>query len=80
MRVSESIPVYRARLTGVAGPVQFTALLRGERPLVRPASRPRTLDGADLVPVETLSTASVAAKVAEQVERELSQPMGRSPL
>ncbi len=38
-RVSESIPVYRARLTGEAGPVRFTALLNGEKPIVRPVSR-----------------------------------------
>jgi soluble lytic murein transglycosylase len=80
MRVAESIPVYRARLTGVAGPVQFTALLRGERPLIRPVSRPRVMNAADLVPVETLSTSSVATEVAEAVEREMAQPMARSPL
>jgi soluble lytic murein transglycosylase len=80
MRVAESIPVYRARLTGVAGPVQFTALLRGERPLIRPVSRPRVMDAADLVPVETLSTSSVASEVAAAVEREMAQPMARPPL
>jgi soluble lytic murein transglycosylase len=40
MRVAEGLPVYRARLSGEAGPVAFTALLRGERPFVRPLARP----------------------------------------
>lgn len=40
MRVSESIPVYQARLSGQTGPVQFTALLNGEKPIVRPVLRP----------------------------------------
>lgn len=40
MRVTESIPVYRARLTGQTGPIAFTALLVGDKPLVRPQTRP----------------------------------------
>lgn len=40
MRVSESIPVYEARLTGETGPVRFRALLVGEKLLVRPQMRP----------------------------------------
>ena len=39
MRVSESIPVYRARLTGETGPVNFTDLLKGKPPHVRPQAR-----------------------------------------
>ncbi len=38
-RVAESIPVYRARLTGETGPVRFTAILNGEKPVVRPFAR-----------------------------------------
>ncbi|WP_392337693.1 transglycosylase SLT domain-containing protein [Loktanella salsilacus] len=38
-RVTESIPVYEARLTGVAGPIAFTQLLRGEENIVRPVAR-----------------------------------------
>ncbi|MBS0564981.1 MAG: lytic transglycosylase domain-containing protein [Proteobacteria bacterium] len=30
MRVAESLPIYRARLTGKTGPVDFTAILRGQ--------------------------------------------------
>ncbi len=40
MRVTESLPIYRARLTGQAGHVAFTALLVGEKPLLRPRARP----------------------------------------
>lgn len=30
MRVAESLPIYRARLTGQTGPVDFTAILKGQ--------------------------------------------------
>jgi soluble lytic murein transglycosylase len=40
MRVTESIPVYEARLTGQTGPVRFTELLVGKKPLLRPRARP----------------------------------------
>lgn len=40
MRVTESIPVYQARLTGQTGPVRFTELLIGKKPLLRPRARP----------------------------------------
>ncbi|MDA9207542.1 lytic transglycosylase domain-containing protein [Octadecabacter sp.] len=40
MRVTEGIPVYRARLTGQIGPVAFTDILVGAAPLVRPVARP----------------------------------------
>ncbi|WP_342068939.1 lytic transglycosylase domain-containing protein [Yoonia algicola] len=41
MRVTESIPVYGARLTGQTGPVRFTELLIGKKPLLRPRARPQ---------------------------------------
>ena len=45
MRVTEGIPVYRARLTGRIGPVRFTDLLIGELPVIRPVARPaRSID------------------------------------
>lgn len=44
MRVTEAIPVYRARLSGQAGPIGFTALLVGEKPLLRPRARPLPQD------------------------------------
>ncbi|MDC1399353.1 transglycosylase SLT domain-containing protein, partial [Yoonia sp.] len=40
MRVTESIPIYEARLSGVAGSVRFTELLLGSKPLLRPLARP----------------------------------------
>ena len=40
MRVTESIPIYRARLTGQTGEVDFLSLLNGRPPLVRPVARP----------------------------------------
>ena len=40
MRVTEGIPVYRARLSGEIGPVRFTDLLIGEAPIIRPVARP----------------------------------------
>lgn len=40
MRVTEGIPVYRARLSGRIGPVRFNDLLIGEQPVIRPLARP----------------------------------------
>lgn len=75
MRVSESIPVYRARLTGETGPVRFTAILKGERPHIRPEARPFLMAAEDLAPVERLSTstapAAIAAEAAVEIEAEL---------
>ncbi len=48
MRVTEGIPVYRARLTGRLGPVAFTDILIGTAPVVRPVARPTRAD----VPVQ----------------------------
>lgn len=45
MRVTEGIPVYRARLTGQVGPVRFMDILIGAAPMVRPVARPvQTID------------------------------------
>ncbi len=43
MRVTESLPIYAARLTGETGPVAFTDLLIGKKPLLRPVARPEQL-------------------------------------
>ncbi|MFQ1699447.1 lytic transglycosylase domain-containing protein [Loktanella agnita] len=40
MRVAESIPVYQARLSGETGPIRFTEMLIGRKPLLRPRARP----------------------------------------
>lgn len=39
-RVAESIPIYRARLTGQTATVRFTPVLIGEKPVIRPLARP----------------------------------------
>lgn len=50
-RVSESVIVYRARLTGQTGPVRFTAMLAGEKPIVRPVARPERVVPPALRPI-----------------------------
>ncbi len=40
MRVTESIPLYQARLSGETGPIAFTELLIGAKPQIRPIARP----------------------------------------
>ena len=44
MRVTESIPIYQARLTGRTGPISFLAVLRGDKPQLRPVARPDPLN------------------------------------
>ena len=52
MRVTEAIPIYRARLSGDAGPIRFTEMLVGEKPVVRPVARPAAAaDPAQIRPV-----------------------------
>ena len=50
MRVTEGIPVYRARLTGQIGPVAFTDILVGAAPIVRPVARPAREIPEDIAP------------------------------
>lgn len=53
MRVTEGIPVYRARLSGRIGPVNFTDILIGAAPVIRPELRPTPAlvpAGADPIP------------------------------
>jgi soluble lytic murein transglycosylase len=63
MRVTESIPVYRARLTGQTGPIAFTALLIGDKPLVRPQLRP-DMRAEPVAPTAVISTSSEPAPAA----------------
>jgi soluble lytic murein transglycosylase len=56
MRVTESVPVYRARLSGETAPLAFTAYLRGEAGPVRPVAR---ADGATVPVAASSRTASV---------------------
>ena len=51
MRVTESIPVYEARLSGKTGPIAFMALLIGDKPIVRPRLRPEVIVPVVEVPV-----------------------------
>ncbi len=44
MRVTESMPVYEARLTGRANPVDFEQLIKGIKPITRPNARPSARD------------------------------------
>ncbi|SHH04983.1 soluble lytic murein transglycosylase [Cognatiyoonia sediminum] len=65
MRVTESIPIYQARLTGEVGPVQFTELLTGFKPLVRPIARPDfgIIGGSDGVVVRSAGDDQVRPRV-----------------
>ena len=56
MRVTESIPIYQARLSGQTGPIRFSALLRGDKPQLRPRARPTPaeLAAATVVPTAPL--------------------------
>ncbi|WP_412504186.1 transglycosylase SLT domain-containing protein [Roseovarius sp. SYSU LYC5161] len=65
MRVTEGIPVYRARLTGETGPVAFRDLLRGAAPVIRPRLRPEALGLPDLRPRLRPSNLSGAATGAQ---------------
>ncbi len=40
MRVTESIPIYQARVSGETGPIELTKMLVGVKPLLRPRARP----------------------------------------
>ena len=60
MRVTESIPVYRARLTGQTGPIAFTALLVGDKPLVRPQIRPAPQSIEEPLSVSTSDAPAIA--------------------
>jgi soluble lytic murein transglycosylase len=64
MRVTESIPVYRARLTGQTGPINFTALLVGDKPLVRPQIRPVPSEEEAVEAVVSTSAAPAVAAPA----------------
>ncbi len=74
MRVTESIPVYRARLTGETGPIAFTQLLNGAPPFVRPVSR----DEAAAVPPTVAAPATPQPPAGPVGIRPLSRPEARS--
>lgn len=76
MRVTESIPVYRARLSGQGGTVRFTQLLRGEPPLIRPRLRPSAPEQADpgVAAPEALSPALAPEAPSSPVLRPVARP------
>jgi soluble lytic murein transglycosylase len=78
MRVTESIPVYRARLTGQGGPVRFTALLNGEPPFIRPRLRPTQEERTEVIE-ETpaiVEPAGATTPSGQVVIRPVSRPEG----
>lgn len=76
MRVTEGIPVYRARLTGQTGPVAFSKLLRGAMPLIRPRPRPEGL-GAAAAPEEADAPPAVRRGVEGQGDIPFIRPPAR---
>jgi soluble lytic murein transglycosylase len=83
MRVTETIPIYRARLTGETGDLRFTDMLRGKRPFVRPMGRPETrtatISTSDIKPAEdgpqTLATQVVQTVPQPAPPAQLQQAM-----
>lgn len=81
MRVTEGIPVYRARLTGQIGPVEFTDILVGKSPLVRPVARPQNVPSPEPVaqpnttrpPVRRAGEVTPAAPAAPQPVRPVAR-------
>ena len=77
MRVSESIPMYQARLSGRAGPVRFREMLIGVKPVLRPKARPKDLGRAAAVDAATpRAPAAPAAPQAAPSIRPISRPGG----
>ena len=76
MRVTESIPVYRARLTGQTGNVQFTRLLLGEKPLLRPVARPADLVPDNPVAPDTVEATGLVPATAGPDVRPVARPRG----
>ena len=75
MRVTESMPVYEARLTGKVGPIRFSDMLIGVKPIVRPAVRPADLNTAPVVVVPAQPSAPAAPAPVSGV-RPISRPGG----
>lgn len=60
-RVTESIPVYQARLSGTTGPIRFLDLITGEKTQVRPVAR---ADGSMELPAPITGAGSEAMQPA----------------
>ncbi len=74
MRVTEAIPVYRARLQQEGGPVSFHALLTGQKPLIRPVARDTELSA---MPEEESSSLQSQDGAASPVARPAPLPRVR---
>lgn len=72
-RVTESIPIYRARLSGEVGPIRFTDLLRGAEQVVRPVAR---ADGTLEVPAPVTGPAAALDPTASALPRPVLRPDG----
>ncbi|WP_373354845.1 transglycosylase SLT domain-containing protein [Pseudoroseicyclus sp. CXY001] len=71
-RVAESLPVYQARLGAPpSGPLHFLALLRGEKPFVRPRARPSATE------LEELRVIGIEALATEHAPVRALRPIGR---
>lgn len=75
MRVTESIPVYEARLTGEVGPVRFMELLIGDKPILRPMARPEAQVVASDVPA-AVAPAAPRGPVGPVSVRPIARPGG----
>ncbi len=78
-RVTESIPIYQARLTGQTGPVRFSELLRGVKPIIRPQARPDRTTPAPL-PVPAAADAAPNGITAPVAPPAPPAPPGIRPL
>ncbi len=77
-RVAESIPIYRARLTGQTSTVRFTPMLVGSKPVIRPVARPG--DGGPVVaaPEAVVGPASESITASDLAPPTSPRPQRRS--
>ena len=68
MRVTESMPVYRARLTGEVPQGRFTDLLNGKPPFIRPVARPTPEERAAAAAAAQAAVAEAEAAAAREAE------------
>ena len=85
MRVTEGIPVYRARLTGEVGPVKFTDILVGTAPVIRPVSRPPAdapsiTAAEEIAPVVDEDIGPVLEEDLDPVMEEIAEPVIEAPV
>ena len=73
MRVTEGVPIYRARLTGRIAPVAFTDYLVGAVPVLRPQARPEREAEAPLPAVRRAGQLSPQAPAGPQTVRPVAR-------